>query len=404
LILFGCSSAPAPGAPSTDASATKLDGGPQEASATLDASKPKDAATEASATMPAGCSAITLKGPLVSLQLTNPEQYSFSPDLSATVEVDGSTGDAENPNRLTFYLDGADAVGTYEARPYSSAYYALGNGGAIHTDYVPATTDSGTSSGAFAHRYMAVSGSIAITESQTPFQTTGRLSNIRFEEAVASSDGTISVVSGGKCYWLAEADWNTIRPHACMPFAPTAKGPCEGEGHYCMPTNAIGTDGLCVTTGGKGLGESCTLATTGKWDSDCSPGLRCAEFAPLDTSYTCHSVCNVRSSTPGCPDTAHCGGGYETCIPNSFLDDADGGNVEGNEIDLTASVGDACSMNPSALYCGANGTPGTCFQNTGSKAAMCSAWALGPSLCGTQSTGYVAYKSGIDESTLFCFH
>jgi hypothetical protein len=120
-------------------------------------------------------------------------------------------------------------------------------------------------------------------------------------------------------------------------------------------------------------------------------------------AYTCHRLCNVRVATSdsGCPPDTHCGGGYDMCMPVSYLEHDSRGM---NEIDTAATVGEACAQNVHALYCGAAGPPGVCFENTGAPSGTCHALFHAGSECPAgQTAGYVAYKGGIDHSTLFCF-
>ncbi len=359
-----------------------------------------DAATDGPAPPP-GCDVITLTTAVASTQMAHSEQYGPQPDLLATPEVGGTTGDPQHPNRLVFYLDGADAPGTYSVAAFTNVFYAIGNGGGLSLDYVEPVADGGT--GTYSKRYVAVSGTVQVTAVLTPYQTAGSLADVRFAEATYGSDGSVKLTAGGACAWLAQASWDTRRAGGCAPFTASTKGQCP-SGQYCMPTNAVGDDGLCVATGAKQTGDGCTLTSAGKWDSDCAPGLRCAEFSVDlgETSYTCHQLCDVLSASDGCAATSHCGGDYNVCIPNSFLLAAP---VNGNEIDTVATVGQDCTQNPNALYCGATGTPGTCFQDTGAAAATCRPWVTAASACPAgDSGGYVAYKTGTDQSTLFCFH
>src|SRR6201999_4000986 len=110
--------------------------------------------------------------------------YGPSPDLLTTPALDGSTGDAQHPNRFAFYLDAADAPGSYPIAAFSNVYSAIANGGGLSTDYLAA--DGG--SGAFTRRFVAVSGTVQVTEVLTPHQTTRTLSTVRFAEATYGSD------------------------------------------------------------------------------------------------------------------------------------------------------------------------------------------------------------------------
>jgi hypothetical protein len=399
-LIAGCgghsiASSPDAGGPSPDARVLEAGTARHDAPpVSLDGGSEMDAGP----LKPPGCSEVSLSVALQSSQMMNPEEYASQPDVISTAAVDGSTGNAQHENQLVFYLDSANAVGSYAVTAFPNYFYGKANGGEINAGYVMSgPADAGQ--GAFSSRYVAVSGAVQVTSVLTPHQTEGTLSNVRFNEATEASDGSVVPVPNGSCLWLREASWNTKRAGGCVPFT----GTCPGS-EYCMPTNAIGDDGTCVTTGTKALGEGCTLVSSPAWDSDCAAGLRCAEFtADLgETSYSCHEICDVRSASDGCPENTHCGGGYDVCLPVPFLLASP---QNGNEIDTVATVGEPCAQNPSAIYCGASGLPGTCFTDMGATSAMCRPWQHAASACTSmgESAGYVAYKGGIDESTLFCF-
>jgi hypothetical protein len=379
----------ADGGPPHDADADGSDGA-------SDTAVPDAGAPDAGPVRPSECEEITLTAALRSSQMINSETYDTQPDLQATASLGGSTGDAMRPNQFFFYLDSADAVGTYAVVPFPNYFYARPHGGGLSVDF--ATPDGGT--GAFTRRYLAVSGTIEVASVLTPHQTQGRLSGVRFNEVTRGSDGSATLVPGGRCYWLASAAWDTRRAGGCVPFATPSTCPA---GRQCMPTNAIGDDGVCAAVGTRTEGEECTAPPTGTWDSDCAPGLRCARFGVDlgETTFTCHRICDVRSASPSCPAGTHCGGGYNACLPISYLQhDARGMN----SIDTVATVGAACAENPAALYCGASARPGVCFADTGAAGATCRRVVHAGSECPGETAGYVAYKGGIDRSTLFCFH
>jgi hypothetical protein len=355
-----------------------------------------DADVDAGPQKPAECEEFTLATPLLSSQHADPESYLFQPDLNATPLVGGTKGDPKKPNVFLFFLDGENAVGTFPVTVFKTYWYASGNSGGMNADYVkPGSSDAGASGYT---RYAAVSGTVEITSLLTPHQTKGKLSNVRFDEATLEADGTAKLVPNGKCQWLKEAEWDTQRPLGCAPFT---KNTC-GDGKFCMPTNAIGDDGLCVTTGTKVAGDVCTPAATGLWDSDCAAGLRCAKFTVDvgETEFTCHQLCDVRSDNPGCPATAHCGGGYDACLSIAFLHTSP---QNGDEIDTGALVGQDCALNPTAIYCGVDGRPGTCVKDKGAATSVCRPLLHAASQCPADMLGgYLAYKAGNDSSSIFC--
>lgn len=396
-VVVACSSA-ATDAPQTgDAAASAVD--EHEASTVDSPAAATDAMADGGAQqVPADCEEVTLTAAPDSVQKTNPEEYLSQPYLIGVPKLGGSTGNPQQPNKFFFWLDSANAVGSYPITPLQTYVYDAANTGGISADFIaPDASDGGA--GGFTKRYIAVSGTVQMTSVLTPHQTEGTVSNVRFEEVKRNDDGTATLVPGGKCYWLKSTSWNTKRAGGCAPFTTNT---C-GAGKFCMPTNAIGDDGLCVTTGTKPIGAVCTQAVAGNWDSDCVAGSRCAKFAGDfgETKFTCHKLCDVRSTAPDCPADAHCGGGYNTCMSVAFLKNAP---VNGNEIDTVATVGQTCAQNPKANYCGVSSKPGICYTDTGAAGATCRPFVHALSECPAGTTGgYVGYKGGIDQSTVWCF-
>lgn len=348
-----------------------------------------DADTDAGPQKPAECDEFTIAAPLTSSQKADPEAYLFAPDLNATPLVGGSQGDKTKKNIFLFFLDAANGIGTFPVTVFKSYSYASADTGGMNADYLKPAGYT---------RYAAVSGSVEITDQLTPHQSKGRIANVRYDEVTIEADSSAKPVPGGKCLWLKEATWDTERPLGCAPFT---KNTCA-DGKFCMPTDAIGDDGICATTGAKGVDEVCTPGSPGLWDSDCGPGLRCAKFAVDvgETQFTCHQLCDVRSATPGCPATAHCGGGYNACLSIAFLHMSP---QNGDEIDTGALVGQDCVLNPKAIYCGGDARPGTCVTDKGAATAQCRPLFHSVSECAAdQLGGYLAYKAGNDSSSIFC--
>jgi hypothetical protein len=348
-----------------------------------------DAAVDAGPQKPAECEEITFDTSFVSSQATDPESYLFQSDLNAVPLVGGTKGDIKKQNVFLFFLDGANTVGSFPVNVFKTYSYVSGNSGGINAEYVKPAGYT---------RYASTSGTIEVTHFLTPYQTKGKLSNVRYDEVTLEADDSAKPVPGGKCLWLKEATWDTERPLGCAPFTANT---C-GDGKQCMPTNAVGDDGICATTGTKAVGEVCTPAATGLWDSDCGAGLRCAKFAVDvgETEFTCHQLCDVRSDNPGCPATAHCGGGYNACLSIAFLHASP---QNGDEIDTDALVGQPCTLNPKAIYCGGDGHPGTCVTDKGAATAMCRPLLHAVSECPADLLGgYLVYKGGNDSSTIFC--
>lgn len=234
------------------------------------------------------------------------------------------------------------------------------------------------------------SGELEITDLVTPHQTAGAARYLELREVVKDpATNAWDWVDGGTCYWIEEVTFDVRRPNGCMPYV---AGECAAD-QFCMPTNAVGTDGDCITGGAKQLGEACARVSDTQWDSDCALGLRCIDggSGPL-----CHQVCDLHSAAPGCPAGTHCGGGYNLCMDEAILQQS---GIDG------AALGETCA-NADALYCGGSGQPGMCWDDDGDAgplAATCIPFSSAASQCVDPKTaGYVAYKANADQSTLFC--
>ncbi|APR80188.1 putative lipoprotein [Minicystis rosea] len=346
-------------------------------------------------TKPADCVDLSLTG----IELLSQQENTFDSSDSVPVvrtpsSVANISGNAEQFDRLRILFDGKTGVGVHALDPepnhvlpdYQKTYLPTCSAGAVYQE----DRDSATST--YTKLFAAKAGELEITELVTPHQTAGAVRYVELREVAADADtGAYAWVSGGACYWIQEAKYDVRRDNGCLPFVP---GSCPAD-KFCMPTNAIGSDGECVTGGTKGPGEACTLADDTHWSSDCQLGLRCLDS---EGSAKCYEVCDVVSTAPGCPAGTHCGGGYNLCLDeatvlaNSGVDDA--------------AVGEACATNPTALYCGGAGQPGTCYDDDGDagpKPSTCIPWMSAPSQCiAPQTAGYVAYKNGSDNSTLWC--
>lgn len=391
ILAFGASVACSASAP--DSTPPRTDAGARDALAEAAPVGPandggSDASTEP--TRPPECTEVTPKLPRSTQQQVDSETYGFQPDIIADIQI----GDAALEDRFRFYVDAAHPIG---ASPVSaakvSAFYAFGNAGRINQDFVK---DDGGTTGKYAKTFVSTGGTVLVTDAVTPYQIKGTLWNVRFDEVEAAADGTYKPVAKGACYWLKELAFDTRRAKGCRPFAKFDTCPA---GTACMPTNAVGIDGTCVTTGAKTEGQTCVQGTGTRWDSDCAAGLRCIQY---DTDEGrgpfCRKLCDVLSPTPGCPASMHCVGGYNTCATDAELAASSG-------ID-PAPVGQPCATNAQAFYCGGTGLPGVCFDDdgpTGPGPATCRAWQTAASAC-PKLTGYASYKEAYaDRSTLFCF-
>lgn len=248
---WACSSSDSPTSTSTSTTGTGPEadagtgGAGGDAGADAQADSAPDADLDAGPQKPAECDEFTIVTPLTSSQKADPEAYLFAPDLNATPLVGGSQGDAKKQNIFLFFLDAASGVGSFPVTVFKSYSYASADTGGMNADYVKPAGYT---------RYAAVSGTALVTDLLTPHQSKGRISNVRYDEVTIEADSSAKPVPGGKCLWLKEATWDTERPLGCAPFT---KNTC-GDGKFCMPTNAIGDDGLCVTTGTKAVDEVCT--------------------------------------------------------------------------------------------------------------------------------------------------
>ncbi|EYF03323.1 hypothetical protein [Chondromyces apiculatus] len=338
------------------------------------------------------CQTISLDG--IELVSMHEDQFDAS-DSVPVIRTPGSlanlSGDPASADRLRILFDGDLGVGVHAMD--GDPNQALPDYAAT---FVPNCTacavlqEDRDPSNAYLKTYTVSSGELEITDMVTPHQTAGVARNLELREVEETAEGTYAFVPGGTCYRIQEATFDVRLPNGCKPFV---AGSCPAD-QYCMPLNAVGTDGQCVTGGDVALGEPCTRASTTSWDSDCQLGLRCIGDTGEDP--TCQQVCDVLSATPGCPSDTLCGGGYSICMDVSILQNS------GTD---DALVGEVCATDPEALYCGGAGQRGLCYDDDGDGAleSMCVPFSSAPSQCPAGRTaGYVAYKAGIDRSTLFC--
>lgn len=331
--------------------------------------------------------------PLTGIELVSPQENLFdSSDSVPIVRTPSSlaniAGGADLFDRMRILFDGATGTGVHALDPdpshalpdYAKTYVTTCSACVVYQE----DQDEGT--GDYQKVFASKAGTLEITDLLTPHQTAGAARHVELREIAADPvSGAYAWVPGGACYWIEEAKYDVRRPNGCRPFV---AGACPSD-QYCMPTNASGTDGECVTGGAKAVGEACARADTTHWDSDCQLGLRCLNSA-------CLAVCDIFSATPGCPAGTHCGGGYNVCLDVSVL-------MQSGIDD--AAVGSPCATNPDALYCGGSGRPGICYDDdtNGPKPSTCRPWVASPSQCAAPETaGFAAYKNGIDNSTLWC--
>ena len=334
----------------------------------------------------------------------NAERYSTAPDFSGKV----SLGDPSLPDAFVFRLDGDAKLGTIQITTATITPYAIGNSGELGVDLV--TADGGS---IYSHVLYATSGTITITDAITPWQSEGTIDDVRFDEG-AIVDGHF-VAKGGACYWIRSLAFDTRESKGCKPFqSPDA---CNAATEQCMPTNAIGGDGLCVRAGTSVAGDACTwddASSNGshvKWDSNCGAGLRCAQIEELgETQATCRRLCNPTAAQSGCPTGTHCGGGYDICIPDAVFTKVNSGDM----ID-SAQVGQPCSVDAATaldydVYCGGGSartglcTPYQSFGDGGYSTPSCLPFTSSIASCVAADAivGYVVYKSGLDSSDLHC--
>ncbi|WAS89811.1 hypothetical protein [Nannocystis punicea] len=336
--------------------------------------------------MPEDCQEL----PLLGIELLSQQEFQLEsampvPWIRSPSTQDSITGDPALFDLLRILFDGDLAVGVHALDPDPN--HAIPNN---IQSYLPVSSSAvvyqeDLEANVYKKVFVAVSGELEIVEMVSPHQTQGVVRYVELREMVKNGD-LLEPVEGGACWWIDEAEYDVRRPNGCSPFTDDA---CPAD-QYCMPVNAIGTDGVCVTGGAKKEGEGCTLVDPNGWDSDCESGLRCVDFGNGDE---CGKVCDVLSDAPGCPAGTHCGGGYNLCLPEATL--------QMSGID-PAPLGEPCVDTPTALYCGGEGRPGHCYDDDG-QGSKCLPWVSAPSQCpAEQTSGYVAYKGGIDRSTLWC--
>lgn len=300
------------------------------------------------------------------------------------------TGDPALFDLLRILFDGDLGIGVHTLDPdpnhaipgFVTSFVTVSNAAVVYQE--------DQANNAYTKVFVATAGELEIVEMLSSHQTRGRVQHVELREMVTNPDTEeLELKPDGTCYWIEEAEYDVRRPQGCTPFKP---GACADD-QYCMPTNAIGSDGECVAGGAKQEGEACALTSPMKWDSDCAPGLRCIDFGD---GPECGKVCDVLSDAPGCPAGTHCGGGYNLCLDEALL--------QMSGID-PAPLGEPCVDNPTALYCGGEGRPGHCYDDdaAGPLPSTCLPFLSAPSQCiAPQTAGYVGYKSGIDRSTLWC--
>ncbi|MDI1481476.1 hypothetical protein [Polyangium sp. y55x31] len=334
--------------------------------------------------------------PLAGIELLSQQENTFDssgsvPIIRTPSSLANISGDDTLSDRLRLFYDGALGTGVHAMD--GDPTHALPD---FKTTFVPtcnacAVFQEDLGDNTYLKNFAVKSGELEITALVTPHQTAGVARHVELREVVKDAmTGAWGWVDGGTCYWIEEASYDGRRPKGCVPYAFDA---CPAD-QFCMPTNAVGTDGECVTGGAKVEGEACTRVSDTQWDSDCSLGLRCFDGG---MGAICHKVCDLHAAAPDCPAGTHCGGGYNLCLDVAIL--------QNSGVD-DASLGETCATNPGALYCGGAGQPGMCWDDDGDAGPMeatCIPFVSAPSQCvAPRTAGYVAYKDGIDQSTLFC--
>ena len=315
--------------------------------------------------MPADCHELDLSSgvPLVSQTNLKFDTIGPTPVIRTVPTVFARNGDPTLPDKLSIFLHGRVDVGTISidsdlTKLFSYVPSCLACG-ILQLDF--STNDAGASS--FANTFAAVGGIVDVTTAITPNQTQGVLRGIELRELSTDAAGARTLLPGGQCFWITRQTFDVRSAGGCKPFG---EDDVCGKGQYCMPANSIGTDGQCVTTGPKELGQACTRNSTADaptWSSDCEPGLRCIEGSDVgDTFPTCKRVCDELASTNACPTGSLCGGGYNLCIADPIMSANAGLDP--------AAVGEACTVKAPtgkwASYCGGVGKKrGTCVDQDG---------------------------------------
>lgn len=332
---------------------------------------------------------------MVGVALVNPHQASFdTSDATPIVRTPLGTnlsGAVDLVDRLKIVLTPETSLGINTITDDATGTIADFTNDFVATVTAGVSYEEDAGMDGYMTTFVAKGGEVEIAERITGNQTQGTLRYAELREvAIDDTTGAYTFVTGGACYWIQELAYDTRLAKGCVPYTDSC-----GAGEFCMPLNAIGTDGECATTGTKQLGETCTRANATSWDSDCAAGMRCLH-PQGDPDATCFQVCDVLSNAPGCPAGTHCGGGYNLCLDESVL--------QNSGID-PAAVGEACEDDPLALYCGGSGRPGNCYDDDGDGPlpSMCNAFHGSPADCtAPQIPSFIGYKNGIDRSTLWC--
>ena len=371
-------------------------------------SSSSDLTSDAGSSRPADCQDLDLSTgvPLASQTQIKFDMMGATPVVRTKPDVFTKNGDPALADKLVVYLHGAVGAGTLNIDPDLTKLFTYVPSclacAALQLDFTK--TDAGTSS--YAKTFAAVNGIVDIETAITPNQTQGVVRGLELRELYTDATGARKLLPGGQCYWVAEQPFDTRREKGCRPFQENAG--CA-EGQYCMPTNAIGTDGQCAATGAKKLGDTCTVNVSGdapSWDSDCATGLRCfKDSETMETVATCKQICDELAPTNACPTGSTCGGGYSLCIPNQVLVDHSG-------LDF-AAIGEACTQKAPgggwAQYCGGEGKKrGTCVDQDGfgvGKHARCETLFVSAAteVPPGHLPGYVGYKGVNDQSTLWSY-
>lgn len=343
---------------------------------------------------PADCVDLSLAGiDLVSHQQNGFDTSDSTPVIRTRSSLANLAGDAAKFDRLRILFDGDSSTGVHAFDPNPA--HALPD---YKITFVPTCSacviyqeDLDPATNAYQKIFAAKAGDLEISTILTPHQTAGAAHYVELREVLKDPvTKAYDWKPGGACYWIEEATYDVRSPKGCKPFV---AGSCPAS-QYCMPTNSVGSDGECVTGGAKTEAQACTRQSATAWDSDCELGLRCIDSG---SGATCIKVCDLLSATPGCPAGTHCGGGYNVC--------ADEAEFQNSGID-EAVIGAPCATDPTALYCGGSGRPGTCWDDDGDAGPMpatCVPFSSAPSQCVAPKTaGYVAYKGSTDNSTLWC--
>lgn len=195
--------------------------------------------------------------------------------------------------------------------------------------------DVDPSTGQPATLYVAVEGTVAVSDIVTKSQTKGTLAGIELREATVGSDDSISFVDGGKCLRVASAAWDTTL--SCSDGKHCGvNSACDPDTRQCVTQCAGGSPVACASTetclqqaaSGGGIVGACYAKCEVSVGSTCANGAQTCALANLDGSGFCRGVEQLVA-----PEGGRCGDGTETtsrceagtvCVADDLIDPAVG--------------------------------------------------------------------------------